>query len=655
MEQEISDSFNHCFPLVRYAHKNHLGRLLGNPPNDPEYMSGGQEGVLDIGVNSASTNIVPAWDIETGKSFVRVGIVDAAVDGRHEDFGGDDTIFMPGKVQGWDFEDDVDLQVWLPTQNNLAHSPHGTLMGGIIGAIRNNSTGIAGIAGGDWDDEGNAGVSLYSLRVLDEPQDTPLIDAVTAARAIINGSISPDFLDPAPFHYGVHILNNSYGFFPPGQSPGGPVNPLGILDYDKLILLRDAIHVANRLHVITTAARGHDGSGIFRYPACYADGWVLNVSGSNSSSGGWDNHCNYGGNIDLIAPYSSGSTTSTYFVPAPATSTYTGVGGSSVSTAYVAGAAALLLSYYNQPSFSNDNLAPEDVEFILEKAAIQPSVYDPYYVGAGRLNAYDALNLIHKPEREIIHKSGGHPTGKASIAVVDTGVLVKLTEPLTFPFWPGPYQAGHPALDLDTGFYKVDIYKYRVRVPHTISVSDSLYHSWPVHSSSALWDWYKTDTVSGIKVIQPFEKCTIDSITRDSAWLSGYFYKVRDAVQDTFIRWLPADTSTMPTARPNLAYSMLVGQPLISNVLQIGSPNFTAVLYPNPSSEISYLEIKSSEKGPFTISVCDIHGRLIILPTVINVNSVSIVPLDFSILSRGMYVITIKTKGASKSLRFIKS
>jgi len=66
-------------------------------------------------------------------------------------------------VEGWDFETNDDLTETTDPDDN----GHGTYVAGIIGTIRNNNFGIAGIAGGDYDVSTNfedRGVSLYGLK-----------------------------------------------------------------------------------------------------------------------------------------------------------------------------------------------------------------------------------------------------------------------------------------------------------------------------------------------------------------------------------------------------------------------------------------------------------------------------------------------------------
>ena len=139
-----------------------------NPSDDAEFQAAHQQGIDDTFLYPGSINLLPAWDLETGKPFIKVGVIDAAIAGYHEDFGGTPSAFMQSKVKGWDFQSNMEIEQFQSTQAFSSNSHQGTWMAGIIGAIRNNSVGIAGVAGGDWNDSSNAGVTLYSIRAIDD-------------------------------------------------------------------------------------------------------------------------------------------------------------------------------------------------------------------------------------------------------------------------------------------------------------------------------------------------------------------------------------------------------------------------------------------------------------------------------------------------------
>jgi parallel beta-helix repeat protein len=145
-------------PEIEDAYPNTLLQFQGEP-ND-EYF--------DEQWNITKMRVDKAWDVTTGSSSVTIAILDNGIDTGHEDFV--DVIWsnpgeIPGDgidndadslwygaplvddVKGWDFKDgDNDPRPALSTD------AHGTPVAGLASATRNNSLGVAGIAGGDTGD-----------------------------------------------------------------------------------------------------------------------------------------------------------------------------------------------------------------------------------------------------------------------------------------------------------------------------------------------------------------------------------------------------------------------------------------------------------------------------------------------------------------------
>src|SRR5690606_28750244 len=119
------------------------------------------------------------WQYEVGKPGIKVGVFDTGINWRHEDFGGNS---IETRVKGgWDYFNNVHPY----DQTTPDQGGHGTPVAGIIGAIRNNEIGVAGIAGGD-EENGQEGVALYSMRILGNASDT-MFDVNTVAEAIVEG------------------------------------------------------------------------------------------------------------------------------------------------------------------------------------------------------------------------------------------------------------------------------------------------------------------------------------------------------------------------------------------------------------------------------------------------------------------------------------
>jgi subtilisin family serine protease len=458
--QKIMYELDHLSPLVEYCHYNFPAEFA-TVPNDtlyPKQVSLNGSSILP----NAGINIENAWQIETGKPFIKVGVHDSGIDTAHADldavFGG--AYFTPNDVLPYTWGEDT--------------YEHGTPVAGIIGAKRNNITGISGIAGGD---STIMGCSLIDLRInfFDQSWATYVCASVVdAARSVGTYWDYPigyydetnPYFDGTP-GFGVHIGNHSYTIktnSPVPQDTGvGSGNGDNDDDNDNdddddnddnddsdddcngnkifvkenndsvfvsdpiCVLCREAYLFSLKNGVINVVSRGNsrqfapstDPTLIdFLYPQSFPDNWIVLVGASGHDGLTVQNGLNqsqleeqlgywslYGGNMDLIAPGSDSIIYTTSIVNASTESNpYTKFNGTSAASPHVSGVVALLLSHYNKDCYSNRNLSVEDVEYILERSAT--NLYGPGYddtTGWGRLDAYKALQMIENPTKQIIH------------------------------------------------------------------------------------------------------------------------------------------------------------------------------------------------------------------------------------------------------------
>lgn len=159
-------------------------------PNDKYYglqWAICNDGTLGKGfVNGCDLNVEPVWEHYTvGKQDVIVSVVDGGIDPYHPDIQAN---LIPGSSNGsWNFIDN---------SATLQADDHGTHVGGVIAAVRNNAVGIAGIAGGDAA-RAIGGVRLLSCQIFDD--DGEASDAATC-RALKWGA-----------DHGAVICQNSWG------------------------------------------------------------------------------------------------------------------------------------------------------------------------------------------------------------------------------------------------------------------------------------------------------------------------------------------------------------------------------------------------------------------------------------------------------------
>ena len=321
----------------------------GSPrvPNDPRF---GEQWNMRNG-NDADIDGPEAWATQTGSNDVLVAIIDTGIDYNHEDLqeqiwrnpgesgGGkenngldDDNNGYKDDYRGWNFVFDNDD----PYDNNQ----HGTHCAGIVGAVGNNSKGIAGV---------NWRVKMIAIKFLDQNGSGTTEDA---AEAIIYAT-----------KMGAKVLSNSWG--------GG----------ENSRTLQDAIQFAHDRGVLFIAAAGNESSNTDRtanYPSNYNVPNVVSVASSdrNDALSSFSNYGRY--SVDLAAPGSS-------ILSAQPLSRYQLLSGTSMATPHVAGVAALIWAQY-------PNLAMNQVLVRLLGSADRKSAFIGRMVTGGRLNAANAFS-----------------------------------------------------------------------------------------------------------------------------------------------------------------------------------------------------------------------------------------------------------------------
>jgi subtilisin family serine protease len=208
-EKTVCDRLNTLFPLVRYAHQNWVFEADDNKrplpcptgaANDTEYLSGQASLHPTASYPSGHINIEPAWKTQTGRNSIRVGVVDSGIDAAHPDLNNGSSFGMV-VTSGYDFSNN------LPRLFAQDKTGHGTACAGIIGARRNNTSGIAGIAGGHGS---QFGVQLADMKIF-QLSDAPIS---TIVRAWVEGSVQ------SPPSRRLHLLYQARLGGPDGQPLG---------------------------------------------------------------------------------------------------------------------------------------------------------------------------------------------------------------------------------------------------------------------------------------------------------------------------------------------------------------------------------------------------------------------------------------------------
>lgn len=330
-------------------------------PNDPSYSSQWSHGL---------THIETAWDITTGSATVQVAVLDTGMDARHEDL-------LGNIAEQVDVSSGRAVSRRVGSDNDSCNFGHGTFVAGVIGALGNNSIGVAGVA---WD------VSIIDVALSSPASRCGILDS-----AIIAGlDYVSDRTDP------VDVVNLSLG----GISESCPT------------AVQTAIDAARAAGTVVVAASGNDelrAPGVLSVPAS-CDG-VISV-GSVGQFGSVAVYSTQNDSVDIAAP---GGDTS---VGSGIVSTLAGGGyaeeeGTSFSSPYIAGAAALLRSI-------DASLTPDEIESYLEHTAQEKGATgrDPAY-GWGLVDVGAAVAMADAGT------DPGPPEPDPAFAVDDRGTQVE--------------------------------------------------------------------------------------------------------------------------------------------------------------------------------------------------------------------------------------
>lgn len=344
-------------------------------------------------VAGADINIIPAWTKTAGRSDVIVAVVDEGVEYTHPDLAGN---MWSGIGKNFCDRDNDDI-TW--------GEGHGTHVAGTIAAVSNNGIGISGIAGGTG---GGNGAKIMSCEIF-HPTD---------GRYDANSNATADAIKYAADN-GAVICQNSWGY------EAGSMSLNQWISQDRAV--KEAIdyfiqyagmspdgqtQTGPMAGGVVIFAAGNEYSGQPGYPAAY-EPCISVAAVSCSYEAAW--YTNYGSTIDICAPgggeganfiynidYNEGYNLSTlptnlkngdrftytdYNGDKETTtidyvSTTAGYGymqGTSMACPHVSGVAALIVSQFGAPGFTNEQLK----EKLFSTARDIDSYQGPIYNGRG--------------------------------------------------------------------------------------------------------------------------------------------------------------------------------------------------------------------------------------------------------------------------------
>jgi subtilisin family serine protease len=603
------DTLNKMWPVIEHAHPNYLYQLAYlNDPNDLFYTNGEQSGLNPPTIGTdASINIDAAWGMSVGSDNIKVGIFDTGINWDHEDFSEDNSGDWPhSRVKGgWNYLTN------LPVSNSTLEDDngHGTAIAGIIGAIRHNDKGVAGIAGGNGA-LNNWGVQLYDFKIVGNMgyyliSEKNISDAVKEAATSFNGN----------YGYSINVMNHSWFSFEHGKE------------------LSDAFRYAYRNGVIQATASTNFGGQDIAYPATLRDEWVMKVGANDASAVRWY-YSTYGNQLDFIAPgvgslyaTTDADDNSTYLWNAP---------GTSYAAPHVAGTAALMLSYIKSQASAPNSLSPEDIEILLKKSAKDIFTPLPYtigpdiYTGYGIIQAGAALQSILLPKFEVRHYLKSFNNNSSTKIGTNVQIIV-----------------GETTNGIVPGTYIGDVYEITQNFNITQPSGRIVLDVWGRNSSS---------TLLGPQPVSPEVNSVITSWNQTSATMKGYIYFINsDLGGNKFNRWLSHNNTSLYgsgkmqlTVYSHHSTASTNEMPINKNLVQI---------LPNPSNgdfKIKFTLIKSTN---LEIEVTDLAGKIVYSHPIGTTNyGFNEISLNLNNLNTGMYICNIQTTEGiiSKKITLIK-
>ncbi len=584
------DSLNTLNREVTYAQVNNLYQPY-DIPNDPVLFNLQRQASLvpNATYPNADINADPAWDIQTGIPEVKVGILDYMIEGANNGYTEDLDDNVAGgydfSYQGWAYQ----YQDFYPLKS------HGTACAGIVGATRNNGIGIAGIAGGTG--EPNTGISLYSAGIVDDYSYLTLDDIAPAIVDAATDGIGSDWIP------GCNILNASWGQGPSLES----FSPA----------LIQAVVTAYHHQCVFVAARGNSGDPgpySLTVPSCYGGNYldengVLSI-GASGTDGAYMTFANgpfyaqYGHDMDLVAPGATQLISTTVgHKPTNFPNCQPGLPnyydcfqGTSAAAPHAAGVAALMMSEHNVLSGAVNNLAPEDVEHIMEKTATDIVDAQLGYVvgydqpnGWGRLNAGEAVRQV-APPYWVFHSGDTHgiPTSFPN-------------ETIHIASWVNAWSG---SWDLPSGDYTAARTQVQFTYSNTFGSNYTVLDVWNRESSTV--GISSNPFVDGRYAASYTYAIDPGTATVDVTATTNCWYVISDADGNPVNQWIPASPGQVRTA-----YSVhLRGPEVTVSVADKPAPgNFS--VYPSPTSDLVNISLPGSLLPNATLDVIDVTGRIV--------------------------------------------
>ena len=421
--------------------------------NDPDFSKQWHyynPGTSNVAVAGCDINLLPAWEVTTGRNDVIVCVNDGGVTWNHPDLASNMWINeaefngKPGvDDDGNGYVDDIYGYNFVIREGSnqpigtITFNDHGTHVAGTIAAVNNNGVGCCGIAGGDGTT--GSGVRLMSTQTSGGNAyiGQSMVYAADMGAVLMNcsweiGSYSKSISEA------IDYFNKYAGLDENGTQVGPMAGGLAIFAAGNDS--KDTCYPAQQDNVFSVAAVGAD------YVRSY--------------------YTNYGEWVDISAP--GGDANKGFNIYSTVPNGYGMMQGTSMAAPHVTGVAALIVSKYGRVGFTRQMLIN-----ILKNSA-NPKMFDynkgfEKLLGAGLVDAGRAVSFSIAPPEKV---------GKLTATAKSNFVTLKWNIPgddgTKPPFRFNIYYADHSLPDLDVDNLPSDVTKVTVDTKEGISAGEAM-------------------------------------------------------------------------------------------------------------------------------------------------------------------------------------
>ena len=430
-------------PDVEYAEPNYIRSARSTVPNDQ--LFGLQWDLKNAQTPGVDISMASAWDIISENSGLTVAVLDTGADYTHPDLAGNiwanpgepscatvndnDRDGYVADCRGWNFVND--------NNNPMDDDGHGTHVSGTIGAVGNNSLGIAGIM---WK------VKIMPLKILDNAGIGTVSDevaaieyAITKGAKIINASFAGDQFSNAEFD--AIKAANAAGLLLVTAAGNGNNNDIGS-NNDATPVYPGNYDLPNIISVAATDQNDHIASFSNFGPA------TVHVAAPG---------------VSILSTVPS-SLRFPFCGPSPFAG-YEYCDGTSMAAPHVTGLAGLVASYYA-------GLTPSQLRAMIMRYVDTLPKLQGNVKSGGRINAYKTVSALLAPSK--LSANAQSSTGIALTwndnATGEDGYKIERAAP-GGDFNEVAETGPQVATFTDSGLNPVTAYTYRVRAFNTIPVN----------------------------------------------------------------------------------------------------------------------------------------------------------------------------------------